>query len=658
AAHDAGVIHRDVKPANLIRLPSGRIKVTDFGIARVLGSELVKTQAGDVLATPMYGSPEQLLGGEIDGRSDLFSVGIVLYLALTGRAPFGGRNLAELISSILNNEPAAPRSLNHEIPEGLEAVLMRTLSKKREARFATAGDLARALRPFAAGNVVPGSAVTANLSSSPASEVEWQATRVSAPFPFAESVSGSGEFVLPADDNAPVLTGLPPDAARALVQVVSGWAARPMGRVVVQDLLNRLLEFPLHAEPYSGAVRVGEQAYLLLHGGLLLGAVDARASNLPGDEVVQNLPLEATVELHPRPESLDPGVLPLLAALLQKRRVRHADLDSSFVNLPALGEKLRSECFDGLLVLRRDESIAWILIVHGRTALALYAGSWAGAPLGASWQSWVSDLVVKASVEERSGGPLFASYRRLFPDFRIAVEKETEPLASVGASTSFSFGGSRRLTSKQTGGTHRLVASETGTRGGTRGGGAPQSVLDQALAADEARRYLQFLLNDLPRLIVERGKTESLKYVASWIPLVKSAILHHRLPRPQSAESDFFDLVTFDADGKALHLASRVARGTPQALEEFIERVLQAKGARIKTGDVGGAILFAPTFDAEAAEVYRTATAPEGEKKKSWTFGAIEAATHYEGFVRMGARRGFHLLLVTVEPDGFKLLSP
>lgn len=202
------------------------------------------------------------------------------------------------------------------------------------------------------------------------------------------------------------------------------------------------------------------------------------------------------------------------------------------------------------------------------------------------------------------------------------------------------------------------MAAESGARAGTRAAGAPPRVFEQALAADEARRYLQFLLNDLPELIVERGKSETLKYVASWIPLVRSAILHHRLPRPQSPDTDFFDLVTFDEEEKVLHLASRVARGTPRALEEFIDRVLKAKGARIKTGDVGGAILFAPSFDAETAEIYRTATAQEGEKKKSWTFGAIEAATHDEGFVRMGARRGFHLLLVAVEPDGFKLLLP
>lgn len=98
AAHRAGVVHRDIKPANLMILKSGRLKVTDFGIARVQDSELVKTGTGTVLATPQFASPEQLQGLDVDGRSDLYSAAVVFYLALTGRFPFEGRNYFELMA--------------------------------------------------------------------------------------------------------------------------------------------------------------------------------------------------------------------------------------------------------------------------------------------------------------------------------------------------------------------------------------------------------------------------------------------------------------------------------------------------------------------------------------------------------------------------------
>src|SRR5436309_3218106 len=100
AAHRNGVVHRDVKPANLVLLPDGRLKVTDFGIARLRGSDLVKTQAGFVLATPRFASPEQLRGEDVDGRSDLFSTGILLFHLLTGRFPFSGTDFLQVASSV------------------------------------------------------------------------------------------------------------------------------------------------------------------------------------------------------------------------------------------------------------------------------------------------------------------------------------------------------------------------------------------------------------------------------------------------------------------------------------------------------------------------------------------------------------------------------
>ncbi|HEU0186940.1 MAG TPA: serine/threonine-protein kinase [Gallionellaceae bacterium] len=144
-AHDNGVIHRDIKPGNITLLPRGRVKIMDFGIARLKTSEL-KTQLGTRLGTPKYMSPEQSSGGSIDHRTDIFSLGIVLYEMLTGGKLFHGENLTHVLHNVATFEPPPPSRLKPEIPHLLDLVVMRALQKKPEARYASAWEMVDDLR--------------------------------------------------------------------------------------------------------------------------------------------------------------------------------------------------------------------------------------------------------------------------------------------------------------------------------------------------------------------------------------------------------------------------------------------------------------------------------------------------------------------------------
>lgn len=146
-AHRHGVVHRDIKPANVLLIHNGEtVKLTDFGIARLSGiDELQQTHVGTVLGTPRYMSPEQAAARPLDGRSDLFSLGAILYELLTGRRAFDNDNLALLLLQILQTMPRPPSSLSPEVPEGLDRVIMKLLSKRPEQRFQTGGQLAGAL---------------------------------------------------------------------------------------------------------------------------------------------------------------------------------------------------------------------------------------------------------------------------------------------------------------------------------------------------------------------------------------------------------------------------------------------------------------------------------------------------------------------------------
>jgi serine/threonine-protein kinase len=139
-AHANGIVHRDIKPANIMILTNGEVKVADFGIARVMATS--KTQTGVVLGTPSYMSPEQIAGKKVDGRSDLFSLGVVLYELISGEKPFNGDSIATLMYNITTTAPQAIQELSPDLPDAMAGIVEKLLAKDVEARYQTGKALA------------------------------------------------------------------------------------------------------------------------------------------------------------------------------------------------------------------------------------------------------------------------------------------------------------------------------------------------------------------------------------------------------------------------------------------------------------------------------------------------------------------------------------
>ena len=142
-SHRHGVVHRDIKPANMMILADGTVKVADFGIARIEQSNL--TQTGMILGTPSYMSPEQFMGQTVDGRSDLFSAGVILYELLTGEKPFSG-SATTIMHKVLQENPLPPSTLNVQVPRPFDGVVKKALAKRPDERFQTAREFAEAIQ--------------------------------------------------------------------------------------------------------------------------------------------------------------------------------------------------------------------------------------------------------------------------------------------------------------------------------------------------------------------------------------------------------------------------------------------------------------------------------------------------------------------------------
>ena len=147
-AHERGVVHRDVKPANIMVTADGRAKIMDFGIARIRVSD-VQTQTGTRLGSPKYMSPEQVLGKRADARSDIFALGIVLFEMLAGTPPFASDDVNGLMYAVVHFEPPAPSRLNAGVPPMLDLVVAKMLAKLPQERYRTATTLAEDLRACA-----------------------------------------------------------------------------------------------------------------------------------------------------------------------------------------------------------------------------------------------------------------------------------------------------------------------------------------------------------------------------------------------------------------------------------------------------------------------------------------------------------------------------
>ncbi len=192
-AHDKGIVHRDIKPQNILLISDGTIKVTDFGIARI-SENATRTMTDGAIGSVHYISPEQAKGSITDSRTDLYSAGVILYEMLTGKLPFQSDNAVSVALMQLQNDPVSPREINPAIPKGLEEIIIRAMQKNQADRYQSANEMINDIVAYKNNPMIVFGYTYADENAS---------MKVSAPIPEIprEYVSGEPESIEPIDDN-------------------------------------------------------------------------------------------------------------------------------------------------------------------------------------------------------------------------------------------------------------------------------------------------------------------------------------------------------------------------------------------------------------------------------------------------------------------------
>jgi hypothetical protein len=626
-AHDQGIIHRDIKPGNMILLDNGTLKLMDFGIARLETGSAGMTKAGNILGSLLYISPEQLINaGKVDRRADIYSLGVTMYEMLTGRLPYNGDNIGELVMAIMQSAPQRPAQVNPQVSADLEAIILKAMAKEADKRFSRASEMGQALSSLGGGPAA--SALGAATQAGGQTAINIHST-------LAGDQAGPAAIALGVNEYA-LVEGVDALSPFTLVhRVVSNWETKDLGNKGVGDLLLMGLN-----EGLTQAFIINQKLILLMYKGLLLDGVTMEG-DLTGQAAFETLGAAAqfqVVKCTPS-EPKEPWIV-ILSAMLGSAKLTNQHVVRSSPQAADLWEALRKEKITGFVRQADGSQLRYQGMVDGDKGFAVI----------------MPDSFTAAERNHATEVDVYAPRPQLIgPSLRKGLNETVLEVVSK----SINRPSLKQLATQKDKQITPEIMEEAIRNTELTLVGAPDKHVP---CASISFKYAD-LLKDLPSCRVMTWLFEGYLFQASrspkftaargsigWLWHLKSVRLAQNL---RTAEGNFtFDVVAYDAMEKICFLMRMGPSGEQADVAKFVADVTAIKRLMADNEAIKAAMYVAPgDFADDVAAYYDKATAKP--------FGlSLLTGGPPKGFVTTKHGGGFILNLAADGEDGLEMLAP
>lgn len=648
-AHEHQIIHRDIKPGNIILTRRGEAKLMDFGIAQLQAEDARLTQAGDLLGSLAYASPEQVQdSGSVDQRSDLFSLGVTLYELITGKLPYQAKQLSALLLELLSNQPLpSVRGLRPEIPEALDQILQRATSKRREDRYQSAQEMALDLASVSGDAALTG----INLANTASFASTEALTRT--------SIKRS-TLLTRTRINHDLIHTLERNR-HWLLTLSESWQHEKISLLTLAQIFAKVTESSLFGQNFSGLILIEQHWICFVTDGYFTGAIDL-LSDRQGPEIFAVLPAQPqSIELRLAPPNQ--AQLPLLLANLSLGQgiALHTQLDSNLFEAETLLASLNEDeqPFSGYIVCHTADNIVYFGYLQGEQIFASAVNPDESLRGDFTMAQLMSTTGVVMSVYRSQPTLVGPSIQQILKQAHLQVN-----YANLRGTTLQTLAEQ----SEEEQAPHLVKEAKQNLQLGLNWEGVGQLTLagvtlDARPFVEKSLNYrlAQWLLLDYFFSIHATGNTTTLKYIYTWIAATQSLWFEQELLGADGLARSFSIVSHGEIPGegraKVLHLA-RIGSGQVQDIEQFLADAISVKKQLIKSGDIGGALyLSTEEYSTEALKLFYARTV---EPRKGLGLGSLDKLTKYKGFVRIGLGRGFHLNLLEyhTENQQIEVIAP
>ncbi|MEK7432629.1 MAG: serine/threonine-protein kinase [Cyanobacteriota bacterium] len=656
-AHDNGIVHRDIKPDNIMLSRKGLPKLTDFGIAQLSKEKKRLTQTGALLGSMMYISPEQLEdSGSVDHRADIYSLGATLYELLTAKVPFDGNNLGDMVFKIMREIPKPVTFYDKNLPLAADLVISKALEKDPSRRYQRASDMGREISKLFNSEI---SAVNINnIFSTNSSKNEQNEDNFI--IGGNKNTSFRTTSLKKTSINSKLIKELKSDY-NWIDRISNTWKSESI-KLNLSETIKKVIEPSLFGQAFTGLLLIDNNVYCFIHDSYFVGALDTDKL-ITGQNVFDFLSEKSDNIVLKIPNEKDIMAPLIISSIISGHSNSiHKDLDSSIVDLMPVIDNLEAEKFTGYIKCYTDKNV-------------FYAGFFQGSEIFFTCLNNHDEL---ANFEIKNIRNLLISSGVIFNAYKIKTEiigpsikdilKESELKFKYLDQTKSNLYNILDLNTDEIP-IHIVKEVKNNTHLDFRSNIDKEISFtnDDIQTIEEIARktiYLNFcdwMINEYFYLINSSGNTLSLKYIYSWIPSIEKFKFFETLKGEDGNNYNFSIVAHGEVKGegyKKILFLVRFGDGSKNSVDTFLEESTQVKKKLIKSGDIGSAIYVSTEeFSSDSLKLFYEKTV---EPRKGFGLSSLDRLTKYKGFVRIGFGRGFHLNLIEYnkKDHSFSVIAP